>query len=46
MSECVIAEQLDMDLEIKAIAWEGLIPALMNGEIDTIIAAFQLLDLI
>ncbi len=33
-----IAEQLDMDLEIKAIAWEGLIPALMNGEIDTIIA--------
>lgn len=33
-----IAEQLDMDLEIKAIAWEGLIVALDNGTIDAIIA--------
>lgn len=33
-----IAEQLDMDLQIKAISWDGLIPALNNGEIGLIIA--------
>ncbi|MFV0479197.1 MAG: transporter substrate-binding domain-containing protein [Anaerorhabdus sp.] len=33
-----LAGQLGMTLVVKAIAWEGLIPALNNGEIDLIIA--------
>lgn len=33
-----LADQLDMDLEIKQISWDGLIPALEAGEIDAIIA--------
>lgn len=33
-----LAEALDMELEVKAIAWDGLIPALVNDEIDAIIA--------
>ena len=33
-----IAEELGLELEIKKIAWEGLIPALDGGEIDAIIA--------
>ncbi len=33
-----IAKELDMELEVKAISWEGLIVALNNGEIDAIIA--------
>lgn len=36
-----IAEGLGMELEIKAIAWDGLIPALNNGEIDLIIAGMS-----
>lgn len=33
-----IAEALGQEVEIKAIAWEGLITALNNGEIDAVIA--------
>lgn len=33
-----LADDLGMNLEIKAIAWDGLIPALEAGEIDAIIA--------
>lgn len=33
-----IANDLDLDLEIKKISWEGLLPALNSGEIDAIIA--------
>lgn len=33
-----IAESMGQELEIKAIAWEGLITALNNGEVDAIIA--------
>ncbi|MDR3259379.1 MAG: transporter substrate-binding domain-containing protein [Fusobacteriaceae bacterium] len=33
-----IAKELGLELEIKKIAWEGLIPALESGEIDAIIA--------
>ena len=34
----LIAEELGMELQIKMIAWEALIPALQAGEIDLIIA--------
>lgn len=37
----LIAEGLGVDLEIKAITWDGLIPALENGEIDMIIAGMS-----
>lgn len=33
-----IADELGMDLEIRKIAWDGLIPALEGGDIDAIIA--------
>ena len=33
-----LATTLGMDLQIKAIAWDGLIPSLTNGEIDIILA--------
>ena len=36
-----IASELNMDLKIKAIAWDGLIPALQAGEIDLIIAGMS-----
>lgn len=36
-----IANALDVDLEIKAIEWDGLIPALEAGEIDGIIAGMS-----
>lgn len=36
-----LAKQLEMDLEIKVIAWEGLIPALNSGSIDAIIAGMS-----
>lgn len=36
-----IAEQLGVELEIKPIEWEGLIPALESGEIDAIIAGMS-----
>ncbi len=32
----LVADKLDADLEVKKIAWENLIPALQNGEIDAI----------
>ena len=33
-----IAESMDATLIVKKIAWDGLIPALVNGEIDMIVA--------
>ena len=36
-----IAEGLGLTLEIKAYVWDGLIPALKNGEIDMIIAGMS-----
>ena len=33
-----IADELGMDLEIKTISWDGLLPALDSGEIDAVIA--------
>ncbi|MFV0381143.1 MAG: transporter substrate-binding domain-containing protein [Breznakia sp.] len=33
-----IADELDRELEIKKVAWDGLQPALQSGEIDAIIA--------
>jgi len=40
----LIAAALEVDLEIKAIKWEGLIPALESGEIDMIIAGMSPTD--
>ena len=40
----LIAEELDVTLEIKAIEWDGLIPALEAGEIDMIIAGMSPTD--
>ena len=37
----LIADALDVELEIKAIEWNGLIPALEAGEIDMIIAGMS-----
>ncbi len=37
----LIAEELGVELEIKAIEWDGLIPALNAGEIDMIIAGMS-----
>jgi putative lysine transport system substrate-binding protein len=37
----LIADALDVELEIKAIEWDGLIPALEAGEIDMIIAGMS-----
>lgn len=39
-----IADGLGVQLEIKAIAWDGLIPALESGEIDMIIAGMSPTD--
>ena len=39
-----IAKELNYDLKIKAIAWDGLIPALQAGEIDMIIAGMSPTD--
>ena len=36
-----IADGLGMELEIKSFVWDGLIPALNNGEIDLIIAGMS-----
>ena len=36
-----IAEELDMDLVIRKIEWDGLIPALLADEIDVIIAGMS-----
>ena len=33
-----LATSLGLELQVKAIAWDGLIPALTNGEIDVILA--------
>ena len=40
----IIAENLGVDLVIKAIEWDGLIPALEKGEIDMIIAGMSPTD--
>ena len=37
----LIAQSLGVTLEIKAIEWDGLIPALESGEIDMIIAGMS-----
>ncbi len=37
----MIADELGLDLVIKAIDWDGLIPALLSGEIDMIIAGMS-----
>lgn len=39
-----IAQELGVTLEIKAIEWDGLIPALTSGEIDGIIAGMSPTD--
>ena len=36
-----IASELDMELVIRKIEWDGLIPALLSGEIDVIIAGMS-----
>ena len=36
-----IAEALGAELEIKALAWDALIPSLKNGEIDLIVAGMS-----
>ncbi|MBN2605588.1 MAG: transporter substrate-binding domain-containing protein [Bacilli bacterium] len=36
-----IADELDMELQIRKIEWDGLIPALLSGEIDVIIAGMS-----
>lgn len=36
-----IAKELGVNLEIKAIEWDGLIPALQSGEIDMVIAGMS-----
>ena len=36
-----IAEGMNLELEIKSYVWDGLIPALKNGEIDLIIAGMS-----
>ena len=40
----LIADELGVELEIKAIEWDGLIPALEAGEIDMIIAGMSPTD--
>ena len=37
----IIANELGLTLEIKQLKWDGLIPALKNGEIDLIIAGMS-----
>ena len=37
----IIASELDMELEIQAISWDGLIPALQANQIDLIIAGMS-----
>ena len=39
-----IADELGMDLEIKTISWDGLLPALESGEIDAVIAGMTAND--
>lgn len=36
-----IAAELEMELQIRKIEWDGLIPALLSGEIDVIIAGMS-----
>ena len=37
----IIADELGLELVVKAIEWDGLIPALLSGEIDLIIAGMS-----
>ncbi len=39
-----IADQLGVDLEVKKISWDGLIPALQSGQIDAIVAGMSPTD--
>ncbi len=40
----IIAKELNLELEVKAIAWDGLIPALNSSEIDLIIAGMSVTE--
>lgn len=40
----IIAEKLDVDIKVKIIDWEGLLPALMAGEIDAIMSGISPLE--
>lgn len=40
----LISEKLDVDIEVKIINWEGLLPALMAGEIDAIMSGISPLE--
>lgn len=40
----IIAEKLDVEIEVKIIDWEGLLPALMAGEIDVIMSGISPLE--
>ena len=39
-----VAEQLDREIEVKKVSWEGLQPALNSGEIDAVIAGMTAAD--
>ncbi len=39
-----IADQLGVELEVKKISWDGLIPALQSGQIDAIVAGMSPTD--
>ena len=41
MVASAIADELEMDLVIRKIEWDGLIPALLADEIDVIIAGMS-----
>lgn len=40
----IIAEKLDVDIIVKIIDWEGLLPALISGEIDAIMSGITPLE--
>jgi len=40
----MIADELDMKLELKNVAWDGLIPGLMNGNYDCLISAMTITE--
>jgi len=39
-----MGEEMDAELEIKNIAWDGLIPALKSGQVDMVISAMTITD--
>jgi len=40
----ILAEKLDVEIKVKIIDWEGLLPALMAGEIDAIMSGISPLE--